>query len=134
MAPSRIPPPTGLIIWGGGHDNYFGNEIYSLNLLANPITLTRVKDPTVPTNYANNANCIDGIPPGSPNFAPNSREGYGGLAFLPASDRMMILDGSLACIAGDGSSNTWTIPLNNVSDSTSWVHEDPHAQRNQAER
>jgi hypothetical protein len=37
----------------------------------------------------------------------------------------MILDGSLACIAGDGSSNTWTIPLNNVSDSTSWVHEDP---------
>ena len=114
-----------LIIWGGGHDNYFGNEIYSLNLIANPITLTRVKDPTVPTNFANDANCIDGIPPGSPNFAPNAREGYGGLVFLPTPNRLMILDGSLACIQGDGSSNTWTIPLSNISSSTSWVHEDP---------
>jgi Bacterial Ig-like domain (group 2) len=114
-----------LIIWGGGHDNYFGNEIYSLNLIANPITLTRVKDPTVPTNFANSANCIDGIPPGSPDFAPNSREGYGGLAFLPTPNRMIIFDGSLACIQGDGSSNTWTIPLSNLSNSTSWLHEDP---------
>ncbi len=114
-----------LIIWGGGHDNYFGNEIYSLNLIANPITLTRVKDPTVPTNFANDANCIDGIPPGSPNFAPNAREGYGGLVFLPTPNRLMILDGSLACIQGDGSSNTWTIPLSNISSATSWVHEDP---------
>jgi uncharacterized protein YjdB len=113
-----------LIIWGGGHDNYFGNEIYSLNLLANPITLTRVKDPTVPTNFANDATCVDGIPPASP-IAPNSREGYGGLEFLPTPNRMMIFDGSLACIQGDGSSNTWTIPLSNLSSSTSWVHEDP---------
>ena len=114
-----------LIIWGGGHDNYFGNEIYSLNLIANPITLTRLKDPTVPTNFANRANCIDGIPPGSPDFAPNSREDYGGLAFLPSANRMMIFDGSLACIQGDGSSNTWTIGLSNLSNSSSWVHEDP---------
>ncbi len=113
-----------LIIWGGGHDNYFGNEIYSLNLLANPITLTRLKDPTVPTNYANRANCVDGIPPGSPDFAPNSRESYGGLAFIPSANRMMIFDGSLACTQGDGSSNTWTIPLSNLSNSSSWVHED----------
>ncbi len=114
-----------LIIWGGGHDNYFGNEIYSLNLLANPITLTRLKDPTIPTNYANRANCIDGIPPGSPDFAPNSREDYGGLAFIPSANRMLILNGSLACTQGDGSSNTWTIGLNNLSNSSSWVHEDP---------
>ncbi len=113
-----------LIIWGGGHDNYFGNEIYSLNLLLNPITLTRLKDPTVPTNYANRANCVDGIPPGSPDFAPNSRESYGGLAFIPSANRMMIFDGSLACTQGDGSSNTWTIPLSNLSNSSSWVHED----------
>src|SRR5215469_16010433 len=53
-----------LIIWGGGHVNYYGNEIYSLNLTANPITLTRLKDPTVPTNYANSQNCIESIPPG----------------------------------------------------------------------
>jgi hypothetical protein len=114
-----------LIIWGGGHGNYYGNEIYTLNLTANPITLTRVKDPTVPTNYADAATCVDGIPPGSPNFAPNSRESYGGLEFLPGPNRMMIFDGSLACTQGQGSANTWTIPLANLSDSSSWVHEDP---------
>ncbi len=113
-----------LIIWGGGHDNYFGNEIYTLNLTANPITLTRVKDPTIPTNYANAANCVDGIPPSDAD-APNSRESYGGLAFLPGPYRMMILDGSLACINGDGSNNTWTIPLSGLSNASAWVHEDP---------
>jgi hypothetical protein len=114
-----------LIIWGGGHDNYYGNEIYSLNLLANPITLTRLKDPTVPSNFSNSQNCIDGIPPGSPDFAPNTRESYEGLAFISSADRMMILNGSLACYLGHGSNNTWTISLNNLSNSSSWVHEDP---------
>jgi hypothetical protein len=113
-----------LIIWGGGHDNYYGNEIYSLNLLANPITLTRLKDPTVPSNFSNSQSCIDGIPPGSPDFAPNSRESYQGMAFIPSANRMMIFNGSLACMLGHGSNNTWTISLNNLSNSSSWVHED----------
>ena len=118
-----------LIIWGGGHVNYYGNEIYSLNLTANPITLTRVKDPTVPTNYANRQNCIDGIPPGSPDFAPNSRESYGGLAFIPGPYQMFIEGGSLACGLGDQSQNTWTISLSNLSNASSWVHKKSHIGR-----
>jgi len=114
-----------LIIWGGGHDNYFGNEIYSLNLAANPITLTRLKDPTVPTNYSNSGNCIESIPPGTTGFAPNSREDYEGLAFIPTADVMYVLNGSLACLEGNGSNATWTIPLNNLSNSTSWSYENP---------
>ncbi len=114
-----------LIIWGGGHNNYYGNEIYSLNLTANPIMLVRLKDPTVPTNFENSSNCIDGIPPGSPNFAPNSRESYAGMAFLPTAYRMYIEGGSVACLLGDQSQNTWTIPLSGLSSSTSWVHENP---------
>lgn len=114
-----------LLIWGGGHVNYYGNEIYSLNLTANPVTLTRVKDPTIPTNYANRDNCIDGIPPGSPNFAPNSRESYGGLAFIPGPYQMFIEGGSVACGNGDQSQNTWTIPLSNLSNASSWVHMNP---------
>lgn len=113
------------IIWGGGHNNYYGNEIYSLNLAANPITMTRLKDPTVPTNYSNSVNCVESIPPGTSDFAPNSRESYGGLAFLPVPDVMYILNGSLACGLGNGSVATWTISLNNISNSSSWVHEDP---------
>ncbi|MFZ0736452.1 MAG: hypothetical protein WBL70_01380 [Candidatus Acidiferrales bacterium] len=114
-----------LIIWGGGHINYYGNEIYALNLTANPITLLRLKDPTVPTNYANDANCVDGIPPGSPNFAPNSRESYEGMAFVANLDLMYITGGALACLNGYGSTDTWTISLDNLSDSSMWFHEDP---------
>ena len=114
-----------LLIWGGGHNNYYGNEIYALNLTANPITLTRVKDPTTPTNFANNGNCIDGIPPGSPDFAPNSRESYAGMAFLSNLNRMYISGGALACLQGHGSGSTWTIALENLSNATLWQHEDP---------
>ncbi len=116
-----------LILWGGGHSNYYGNEIYSLNLTAKPITLTRLKDPTVPTNYANRTACVDAIPPdgSGSDSAPNSRESYGGLAFLPASNRMLILNGSLACEQGNGSHNTWTISLDELSNSSQWLHEDP---------
>lgn len=114
-----------LIIWGGGHVNYYGNEIYSLNLAANPITLTRAKDPTVPTNWTNNTNCVESIPPGTTGFAPNSREDYEGLAFIPSADVMYAINGSLACGEGHGSNATWTIPLNNLSNSTSWSYENP---------
>jgi hypothetical protein len=114
-----------LILWGGGASNYYGNEIYSLNLGATPITLTRLTDPTIPTNFANSSNCVESIPPGTSEFAPNSRSSYGGMAFLPNADAMYILNGSLACLAADGSIGTWTISLNNLSNSSSWVHEDP---------
>jgi Bacterial Ig-like domain (group 2) len=113
-----------LLIWGGGSDDYYGNEIYSLNLAANPITLTRLKDPTVPTNYSNSENCVESIPPGTSDFAPNSRASYGGMAFLPGADVMYILNGSAACRQSNGSTATWTISLNNLSNASSWVHED----------
>jgi len=113
-----------MLLWGGGHDNYYGNEIYALNLSDNPVTLTRAKDPTVPTNYANKSNCVDAIPPAAPT-APNSRESYEGMAFIPSADRMMIVDGALACLQGNGTISTWTIPLASLSNSTAWVDETP---------
>jgi hypothetical protein len=112
-----------LIIWGGGHNNYYGNEIYALNLTANPVTLTRLNDPTIPTNADNRSNCIEAIPPGIGN-APNSRESYGGMAFFPEFDIFFVTSGSLACLSGGGSQGTWTISLANVSDSTPWRNED----------
>jgi hypothetical protein len=109
-----------LIIWGGGHNNYYGNEIYALNLTASPVTMTRLNDPTVPTNADNRSNCVDSIPPGSSSFAPNSRENYGGMAFIANADRFFITGGSLACLSGAGTNGTWTISLNDLSNSTSW--------------
>jgi hypothetical protein len=114
-----------LIIWGGGANNYYGNEIYSLNLSANPVTLTRVKDPTVPTNYANSQDCVESIPPGTTDASPNSRSSYGGMAFLPGAYVMYIVDGALACRAGSGSTGTWTVPLQDPISSNSWMHMNP---------
>jgi hypothetical protein len=37
-----------MILWGGGHNDYYGNELYALNLNAAPPPLTRLNDPTVP--------------------------------------------------------------------------------------
>ena len=113
-----------LIFWGGGSKNYYGNEIYSLNLTVTPITLTRLNNPTVPTNFANSGNCAESIPPGTSD-APNSRSSYGGMAFLPAHNTMYVLNGSLACLQSNGSTGTWTIPLTNLSNSSNWVYEDP---------
>ena len=38
-----------MVIWGGGHLNYFGNEIYSLNMNDSPPSLTRLNDPSQST-------------------------------------------------------------------------------------
>jgi Bacterial Ig-like domain (group 2) len=116
-----------MLIWGGGHANYYGNEIYSLDLTQSPVTLRRVKDPTVPTNILNNLNCIDSIPPGTSDNAPNSRESYGGLAYIPNQNVMFAVGGSVACVNGFGSWSTWTIPLTGLSNSSLWKHMDPTA-------
>jgi hypothetical protein len=38
---------------------------------------------------------------------------------------MYVLNGSLACLEGNGSTAAWTIPLTNLSNSSSWVHQNP---------
>jgi hypothetical protein len=47
------------------------------------------------------------------------------LAFIPGPYRMFVEGGSLACLVGNESQNTWTIPLNNLSNASSWVHMNP---------
>lgn len=56
-----------LYLWGGGHGDYSGNEIYALDLNASPVTLRRVTDPTLPPvnvdpNYAAQSSCVAGLP------------------------------------------------------------------------
>ncbi len=114
-----------LLIFGGGHNNYYGNEIFSLNLTTNPVTMTRVKDPTVPTNFATKNVCVGGIPPGQPDFSPNSRETYGALAYIPGAEKMYVFGGADACITGNSALDTWTIPLPGLSNGSMWAHEDP---------
>jgi Bacterial Ig domain len=94
-----------LIIWGGGHQNYSGNEVFSLNLDANPPTMTRLTDPSVfnsNTQVCPESNLSDGT--------PVARETYNDLVYLPGVDRMFSFDG-VKEPCGGGSGRTWTLDL-----------------------
>ena len=59
-----------MILWGGGHNGYYGNEVYALNLIEG--TMTRLTDPS---ELDPNRDCIEAHPDGK----PNNRETFNGL-------------------------------------------------------
>ncbi len=75
-----------LIVWGGGHNDYYGNEVYALNLSAKPVTLTRLNNPSPPNIGGQFETALsDGN--------PNSRHTYNGLTYLAAFDHMLAFGG-----------------------------------------
>jgi hypothetical protein len=90
-----------LIIWGGGHADYAGNEIYAFGL--NPPRIERLNDPS-PVNTS--GKCVETLSDGK----PNSRHTYAGLAYIAYANRMFSFGGSLnQC--GFFSNATWTLDL-----------------------
>lgn len=111
-----------LIIWGGGHNDYYGNEIYALDLNTNK--LTRLNDPS-PVNGDppfHSPDCVEALADG----APNSRHTYGGLAYIAHADRMFVFSGSLGCNGGGVGDDTWTLDLATLK----WHRMDPTGNRN----
>jgi hypothetical protein len=102
-----------MIIWGGGHSDYSGNEVYALNLGDTP-TLTRIVDPS--------PLATSGCPDAGPDGAPVSRHTYNGLAYLPQQDRMFSFDG-IKAPCGNMSGRTWTLDFSNAS--PQWRAMDP---------
>src|SRR3989344_3363481 len=86
------------IIWGGGHQDYAGNEIYTFN--TDTLTWSRVNDPSSLLGYANTSGIYaDGT--------PASRHTYGGLAYIPDPyDKFFAVGGSLYS-EGWGDNRTW---------------------------
>lgn len=90
---------------GGGHQGYFGNELYAINL--NTFTVERLTDPTpLPSNFFTADYCFDDI--GTPQKPePAARHTYDTLAYLPVQDALWFYDGA-PCRAGGGMfANTW---------------------------
>jgi hypothetical protein len=116
-----------LLIWGGGHDDYGGNEVYSLELnnigTANPV-LIRLTPPSPPNTQ--HAVCVETLSDGR----PNSRHTYDGLAYLPNQDELIAQSGSLND-CGFSTNATWTLSLSSVLAScapnctSSWTHQNP---------
>ncbi len=87
-----------LVLWGGGHSDYFGNEIYVIDL--NTLTTSRLTDPGRP--YAGDS-CVDALVGGA---QPNSRHTYDGITFIDHTDEMFSVFGSLAPCGGNAG-GTW---------------------------
>jgi hypothetical protein len=86
-----------LIIWGGGHADYLGNEVYAVDL--NTLSVSRLTNPALPVVTSG---CQESI--GS---QPNSRHTYDGIAYMENVDRMFVFGGSLS-YCGYLGNGTWT--------------------------
>jgi hypothetical protein len=79
-----------LILWGGGHNAYFGNEIYSLDLQA--LTFQRLTDPSQGPGLSNLSSCPEAFADGK----PNTRHTYNGLQYLSKFDRYFVWGAGLS--------------------------------------
>lgn len=90
-----------LLVKGGGHNGYGGNEVYSFDLSS--LNWTRLTDPTPFPNRCTSTN-DDGT--------PVSRHTYGGLSYLANVDKFFVLGGALDCEnGGTGAPGTWLLDL-----------------------
>ena len=100
-----------LILWGGGPNGYFGNELYALNL--NTLSMSRLTEPAKP--YADNVEALAG------GTQPNSRHTYDGLAYMENVDRLFAFGGGgHISNTRDGSIETWTFDF--ASNKWQWMH------------
>jgi hypothetical protein len=97
-----------LVIWGGGHGGYFGNELYALDL--NTSAMVRENDPSNVSGY-DFSNCY--APSAYPDGRPVSRHTYDGIAYIAHADRMFAFSGAKAP-CGYQDNDTWTLNLGAV--------------------
>ena len=87
-----------LIVWGGGHNDYYGNEVYALDL--GTLSIKRIVDPSPNTSQSSRSSAL-------PDGTPVSRHTYGGLSYIGHADRMFAVGGSMAP-CGSADMSTWT--------------------------
>lgn len=90
-----------LIFFGGGHFDYYGNEVYALDL-----TKGSLRRLTEPSPVGNLATCPESYSDGT----PGARHTYNGLAYL-ASQSSLYLYGGARSPCGHMSNATWLLDL-----------------------
>jgi hypothetical protein len=101
-----------LIVWGGGHSDYFGNEVYALDLRR--LTMERLTDPSPVSN-------VNSCPEEYPDGRPSARHTYNGLVQVPEEDAMFSLGGSKSS-CGSMSDKIWKLNLSTLK----WTFMEPH--------
>jgi hypothetical protein len=94
-----------LYIWGGGHDDYHGNEVYALDL--STLRMKRLNEPSP-------ASAIVGCDDQYADGLPSSRHTYDALAFLPGEKALFAFGGSKAK-CGFLTNDTWTFSPANLT-------------------
>ncbi len=87
-----------LLVWGGGHADYWGNEMYALDLPS--LSIKRIVEPSPRTSEAD---CTSALPDNT----PTSRHTYDGLTYIAHADRFFATHGSKSPCGGDDWA-TWT--------------------------
>lgn len=112
-----------LYIWGGGHTDYMGNEIYALDIDQGKMQrLTAPATPiaeTMPDNTPSELMPFDGS-------QPNSRHVYDAMVYIPGADRVWTFSGSLA-MSGKTDHITWIFNPN----TNTWKRVQPKGQHPQ---
>jgi hypothetical protein len=86
-----------LMVWGGGHNGYYGNELYAFDV--DSLKWFRITDPTPNPSLCSQTN---------PDGTPNGRHTYNGLAYIAHADRFFAIGGAPACPSGGcGMNKTW---------------------------
>ena len=87
-----------LLVWGGGHTDYNGDEMYALDLAS--MSVQRIVEPSPQVSQAN---CTSALPDG----LPAARHTYDGLTYIAHTDSFFATGGSLST-CGSGDPATWT--------------------------
>jgi len=75
-----------LLIWGGGHSDYWGNEMYAVDLPT--MSVQRIVEPSPVTSMSS---CASALPDGT----PVSRHTYNGLAYIDYADLFFSVNGAM---------------------------------------
>jgi len=112
-----------LIIHGGGHTDYYGNEIYAIDLNANPIAPVLVKDASHGTGISNLSTCPEAFSDGT----PNARHIYNGELYLPVQDTYFLYC-SFKSTCGHDTAGQWQY----IVASGAWTEQTPATHPNHA--
>jgi hypothetical protein len=92
-----------LLVTGGGHNDYYGNELYAFDLGARRYVRLNEPTPLEKHNECSTTALGDG--------RPASRHTYGGLTYLTHLDRMVLFGGASSCEAGGIVGDVWELDL-----------------------
>jgi hypothetical protein len=91
-----------LVLWGGGHNDYYGNELYAFDIAT--LKWQRLTDPTInPQPYIEKQ--ADG--------RPTARHTYGGLAYIAHADKFFSHSGARSG-GSSPSPATWSFDFNTL--------------------